>query len=66
MREVYYFLKGVAAFFIVYVLSVNVGFLFGSGTSEMGLVVVGLSILSAIVVVCTLMIIDTIKKSDKV
>ncbi len=61
MKYIYYLLKGFLVFFVVTFLSVNMGYLIGPGPSEAGLIVSAISILSAIVVVCTLIIIDTIK-----
>lgn len=63
MKYFVYLLKGVLVFFIVEILSINIGYLFGSGTSEIGLIVSAISILSAILVVCTLIIVDTIKNN---
>lgn len=63
MKYIIYFIKGVLVFFIVEIFSVNIGYLLGAGTSEIGLIVCAISMLSAIVVVCTLIIIDVIKNN---
>ena len=46
--------------FIVEGLAINVGNAIGAGTGEIGLVVSAISILCSVVVLCTLVIVDTI------
>lgn len=64
MKYISYFFKGFAVFFIVLFLSTNIGYLIGPGTYGIGLVVCAISMLSAIVVVCTFVIVDAIKSND--
>ncbi len=56
-----YILAGIVTFFVVELLSVNIGYSLGAGPYDAGLVVAATSFLCAIVVVCTLVIVNTIK-----
>ena len=61
-----YLLIGFITFWVVDLLSIGIGSAIGSGPYEVGLVVAAISILSAIVVVCTLIIVDELKKHNSV
>ncbi|WP_461614968.1 hypothetical protein [Clostridium sp. Marseille-QA1073] len=61
-EKIVYLLIGFITFWIVEFLATNVGSAIGSGAYEIGLVVTAISILCAIVVVCTFIIVDEIKK----
>ena len=63
MKYVGYILIGFF-FWIVEFLSINVGTAIGPGSGEIGLVVSAISMLCAIVVICTLIIVDTINKNN--
>lgn len=65
MKYFGYAILGFIVFWIVLFLSVNVGTAIGSGPGEIGLVVSSISMLSAIVVVCTLLVVDAIKSIQK-
>ncbi|MCT4661390.1 MAG: hypothetical protein N4A40_05955 [Tissierellales bacterium] len=54
---------GIIAFMLAEFLSINVGTMIGSGAYEIGLIVTSLSILTAVVIVCTMIIVDTIKEN---
>ena len=60
-----YTIIGFIVFWIVEFLAVTIGSALGSGPGEIGLVVSAISILSAIVVTCTLIIVDAIKNIHK-
>ena len=61
MKYFGYFVLGFIVFWIVEFLAVNIGSALGSGPGEIGLVVSAISLLCAIVVICTAIIVDTIK-----
>ena len=61
-EKMVYLLVGFITFWIVEFLAINVGSAIGAGTHEIGLIVTAISILCAIVVVCTCIIVDEIKK----
>ena len=65
LKYVGYIFIGFLVFWIVEFLSINVGTALGSGPGDIGLVVSAISILCALVVTCTLIIVDTIKNIQK-
>ncbi len=62
VNKLLYLLIGFITFCIVDLLAIGAGSAIGSGPYEIRIVVAAISILSAIVVVCTLIIVDEIKK----
>ncbi|MBU3146328.1 hypothetical protein [Clostridium sp. CF012] len=60
-----YLVLGFIVFGIVEFLSVNVGSALGSGPSEAGVVVSVISLLCAIVVICTTIIVDAINSNTQ-
>ncbi|MDF2614826.1 MAG: hypothetical protein K0S71_2612 [Clostridia bacterium] len=64
MKYIGYIFIGFFVFWIVEFLSINVGTAIGAGPGEIGLAVSAISILCAIVVICTLIIVDTIKSNN--
>ncbi|MHB8125690.1 MAG: hypothetical protein ACYDEJ_08640 [Desulfitobacteriaceae bacterium] len=52
---------GFIVYFVIQVLTMLIGSALGPGPYEVGYVVTSISLLCAIVVVCTLIIVDTIK-----
>lgn len=64
MKYFGYIFIGFLVFWITEFLAINVGGAIGSGTGDIGLVVIAISILCAIVVICTLIIVDTIKNNN--
>jgi len=65
-NKLLYLLIGFIAFWIVELLAIGIGSAIGSGPNQIGLVVAAISILSAIVIVCTLIIVDEIKKHTSI
>lgn len=61
MKYASYIFRGFVVFWIVEVLSINIAQALGPGPGEIGIVVSAISMLSAIVVICTFAIVDTIK-----
>ncbi|WP_291562136.1 MULTISPECIES: hypothetical protein [unclassified Clostridium] len=61
-EKMVYLLVGFITFFIVEFLATNVGSALGAGVHEAGIIVTAISILCAIIVVCTFIIVDEIKK----
>ncbi len=61
MKYFGYAILGFIIFWMVEFISINVGSALGSGPSEAGIIVSAISVLSSIIVVCTLAIINTIK-----
>ncbi|QZY53773.1 hypothetical protein [Crassaminicella profunda] len=64
MNQASYIIIGLLVFLSVEFLSINVGNAIGSGPGEIGIVVSAISILCSIVVICTLIIVDTIKNNN--
>ncbi|MBS4539183.1 hypothetical protein GOQ27_11970 [Clostridium sp. D2Q-11] len=62
MKFIAYVIIGFIIFIIVNFLSINIGSIIGVGSYESGIVVSAISFLCSIVVICTLVIIDAIKK----
>jgi len=58
----FYFIIGFIVFWAVEFISVNVGSALGSGPAEAGIIVSAISVLCAMIVICTSIIVDTIKK----
>jgi hypothetical protein len=56
---------GFIVFVIAEFISINVGGLLGSGPAEAGIIVSAISVLCAIVIVCTLIIVEAIEKSNQ-
>ena len=63
MKYIGYIFVGFLIFLIVECLSINVGSAIGAGPGEIGLVVTVISILCSVIVLCTLVIVDTIKNN---
>ena len=63
MKYIGYIFVGFLIFLIVECLSINVGSAIGAGPGEIGLVVTAISILCSVIVLCTLVIVDTIKNN---
>lgn len=62
MKYLGYFLLGFIVFWIVDFLAINIGYGLGAGAFDIGLILAAISILSAIVVVCTCVIIAKINE----
>lgn len=54
---------GFIVFVIVEFVSINVGSFLGSGPAEAGIIVSAISLLCSIVIICTLIIVETIEKN---
>lgn len=63
MKYFGYIVLGFIVFWIAEFLSINVGSALGSGPGEIGLVVTAISLLCAVLVICTAVIVDTIKNN---
>lgn len=61
MKYILFIIIGFITFWIVDILSINVGYALGAGPASVGVVVTAISTLSAIIVVCTCIIVDTLK-----
>lgn len=64
MKYIGYFFLGFLVFWIVEFLSVNVAEAIGSGPGQIGIVVSAIALLCSTVVICTLIIVDTIKNNS--
>lgn len=61
-----YFIIGVIVFVLTDIISIILGHTIGAGPGDIGIVVSAVSILCGVVVVCTMVIVDTIKSiNDK-
>lgn len=65
MDYIVYIIAGIMTFYMVNLLSINIGYSLGAGPYDAGLIVTAISMLSAIVVVCTLVIVNTIKNLSR-
>lgn len=65
MSILFYIFIGIITSFSVEFLSVNIGSALGAVPYEVGIVVTAISISCGILIVCTLAIIETIKKTNK-
>lgn len=65
MKYVGYIFIGFIVCFIMEILIMFIGGALGSGANEIGYVVIGISLLCAIMVICTLVIVDTITKNSQ-
>lgn len=65
MKYFGYFVLGFIIFWVVEFLSINIGGALGSGPAEAGIIVSSISVLSSIIVICTLILVDTIKNISK-
>lgn len=61
MKYILFIIIGFITYLIVQFLSINVGYALGAGPASIGLVVTAISILSAIIVVCTCVMVDTMR-----
>lgn len=61
MKYFSYLILGFIVFWIVEIISINVGHALGAGHAEAGIIVSAISVLCSIVVICTLIIVDAIK-----
>ncbi|MGB4588831.1 MAG: hypothetical protein WBI17_06280 [Clostridiaceae bacterium] len=61
MKYLGYLILGIIIFGAVEFVSIGVGQTLGSGPAEAGIIVSSISALSAIVVICTMILVDTIK-----
>ncbi|QGU94335.1 hypothetical protein GOM49_03735 [Clostridium bovifaecis] len=64
MKYFGYFVIGFLVFWTVEILSVNIGSAIGLGPGEIGLVVSAISLLCAIIVICTIIIVKAIKNNN--
>lgn len=65
MKYIGYFGLGFIIFWVVEFLSISIGSALGSGPADAGIIVSAISVLSSIIVICTLIIVDTIKSISK-
>lgn len=65
MKYLGYLILGIIVFGIVEFISIVVGSALGSGPSDAGIIVSAISVLSAIIAICTLIIVDAIKTNKE-
>ena len=61
MKVILYTLTGFVVFWLSMFLAISIGQALGAGPFEAGLIVAAISVLTATTVVCTMVIVDTIK-----
>lgn len=66
MKYLSYFAIGFLVFYLVDVFSISFGKALGAGPVEIGIIVSSISMLSGILVICTLIITDAIKSKQKI
>ncbi len=64
MKYAGYLLIGFVVFWLVMFLSTSIAYMIGAGPGEIGVVVAAVSMLCAIVVICTWILVDTIKNNQ--
>lgn len=64
MKYARYFIGGFLVFMIVLFLSINIAQLIGPGPGDIGMVVTAIAMLCAIIVICTFIIVDSIKNKN--
>lgn len=64
MKYILFIIIGFITYLFVEILSTNVGYAIGAGADDIGLVVTAISILCGIIVVCTCIIVDTIRNIE--
>lgn len=65
MKYIGYIILGLLVFGIVEFISIVVGSALGSGPSDAGIIVSAISVLGAIITICTLIIVDAIKTTKE-
>jgi len=65
MKYIGYLILGIIVFGIVEFISIGVRNALGSGPTEAGIIVSAISLLSAIMIICTLIIVDAIKTNKE-
>ena len=61
MKYIGYLILGIIVFWTVEFISIGIGSALGSGPSEAGIIVSAISVLCAIMIICTMIIVDAIK-----
>ena len=61
MKIILYALTGFVVFWLSMFLAISIGQVLGAGPFEAGLIVAAISVLTATMVVCTMVIVDAIK-----
>lgn len=61
MKYLGYFILGIIVYWTVNFISIGLGSALGSGASEAGIIVSAISVLCAIMIICTMIIVDAIK-----
>lgn len=61
MKYILFIFIGFITYLLVEFLSINVGYAIGAGPDAIGLVVTAISILCGVIVICTCIIVDSIR-----
>ncbi|WP_195245670.1 hypothetical protein [Clostridium celatum] len=63
MKYAIFLLIGIVSFFIIEVLSINIPIILGYGSTYIESIATSITLLSTIIIVCTVIIVDTIKNN---